>query len=245
MDQMCWVSPADQAGNVDNLISRVERLEELLAQLLSGNVSASQLSDITPNAGVLQNMVATSSNAAGGWITDGTFTGVGISTLGWQMADGNTYPIVQMVDGVLQYGFNQAGGTTGSASTSVWGQDSIASKTLNSTPTSYPLNLTITQTGRYLVGIDAIFHRDSHTGQAWASAWMFTETGAMSSNPIFNALWADDTLSSLLDMRGSSVQLVAVTQAPATFSVNSYRASSGGAVILDVAQCWFYRIDDL
>lgn len=120
--EMCWVSPADQAGTIDNLMSRVAKLEETIALLTGGDVSANQLADITPKAGVLTDLTAVSSNAAGGWITDGSFTGVAISTLGWKMSDGNSYPIVQMVDGVLQYGFKASGGVGGASSVASTGQ---------------------------------------------------------------------------------------------------------------------------
>jgi hypothetical protein len=113
MDAMCWVSPADEKGNIDNLSTRVARLEEIIALLTGMDISALQLSDITAKAGVLQNLAATASNAAGGWTTSGTFTGTAISTLGWKMSDGNEFPIVTMVDGVLQFGFGRNGQVAG------------------------------------------------------------------------------------------------------------------------------------
>jgi len=64
--QICNVSPSDSAGTIDNLKQRVEKLENTVAQILSGNVEALQLSDIA---------------ASLGWVTDVTYLGTDGFTL--------------------------------------------------------------------------------------------------------------------------------------------------------------------
>ena len=61
---VCNVTPSDMAGQVDNLISRIESLEQSVSELSAANVSANQLSDLSQDAG---------------WITGVTFMG----TEGW------------------------------------------------------------------------------------------------------------------------------------------------------------------
>ena len=61
---VCNVTPSDMAGQGDNLISRIESLEQSVSELSAANVSANQLSDLAQDAG---------------WITGVTFMG----TEGW------------------------------------------------------------------------------------------------------------------------------------------------------------------
>lgn len=73
---ICSVSPSDLAGQVDNLLSRIDDLEQTVAELLSQNVSANQLSDLSRQAG---------------WLTGVTYLGVE----GWtQTAAGTLIPPV-------------------------------------------------------------------------------------------------------------------------------------------------------
>lgn len=111
---LCLVSPSDQAGMIDNLVSRVAYLEQVVSLILGHDITAGTLSEITDQLGTVTN--ATLINAANGWTTDGTFSGVAISTLGWVMADGNTYPIVSVnPDGSLNFGFSTTGAIAGQA----------------------------------------------------------------------------------------------------------------------------------
>ena len=71
---ICAVSPSDMVGQVDNLLSRIEALEQAVAELQSQNVSAIQLSDLSQS---------------GGWLYDVTYLGMP----GWtQTAAGTLIP---------------------------------------------------------------------------------------------------------------------------------------------------------
>jgi len=71
---VCVTSPSDQAGQIDNILTRLEELEKTVAQLASQNISANQLSDISQSVG---------------WVYDVTYMG----TEGWiQTAAGSLIP---------------------------------------------------------------------------------------------------------------------------------------------------------
>jgi len=53
---VCNVSPSDIAANVNNLLERVQKLENTVAQILSGNVEATQLSDLSSDLGWIFNI---------------------------------------------------------------------------------------------------------------------------------------------------------------------------------------------
>jgi len=65
---ICTTSPTDLQGQVDNLVSRVEELEKTVSQILGGNISVTQLSDISPSIG---------------WVYDVTYMG----TPGWTQTE--------------------------------------------------------------------------------------------------------------------------------------------------------------
>lgn len=49
----CSVTPADQAGNLDNILSRLTAIETILSQLLGTDITAIQLSDISQDLGTI------------------------------------------------------------------------------------------------------------------------------------------------------------------------------------------------
>lgn len=67
----CPVSPSDMAGQIDNLLSRIEQLEQDMAEVKAQNTLAIQLSDFA--------------NAAG-WIEDVTYLGIS----GWTQTPAGT-----------------------------------------------------------------------------------------------------------------------------------------------------------
>jgi len=68
---ICNISPSDQAGQVDNLVTRIEKLEQTVAELVAADISANQLSDLSQQAG---------------WITGVTYLG----TEGWTQTPAGT-----------------------------------------------------------------------------------------------------------------------------------------------------------
>lgn len=115
---ICSITPSDQAGQIDNILSRLEALEKAIAELQAQNIGATQLSDIAQDAGWLYNVTYMGTP---GWTQTSSGTlippaGVSLSSLGLLMSDGNPYQIVSMdSDGVLQFGFTPQGGTSGSS----------------------------------------------------------------------------------------------------------------------------------
>lgn len=117
VNSLCMISPSDEVGIVGNLISRIEELEKVVSQLMSANVTAGQLSDLSQQVG---------------WVYDVTFMGVpgwtqteagtlippagfSLSNIGFTLSDGNTYQGVSFdSDGVLQLGFTASGNVSGS-----------------------------------------------------------------------------------------------------------------------------------
>jgi hypothetical protein len=104
---VCWVDPADQAGQIEGLLERVARIEEVLSLLCGMDITAIELEDIASQAGVLSGAAATISNASLGWTnTIPPPAGMSLSTLGYTMSDGSSFPVVVMDEnGVLQFGF--------------------------------------------------------------------------------------------------------------------------------------------
>lgn len=58
---ICDASPMDMQANIDNILTRLTALEDVVAQILSGDVDAVQLSDISTSAG---------------WLYDVTYMGI-------------------------------------------------------------------------------------------------------------------------------------------------------------------------
>lgn len=106
----CWVSPSDQAGQIDNILDRLKKVEDLVALLTGANLSVGQLSELSEQVG----WVTVDYLGQPGWIQTeyGTLIpppGFSILGSGFTLSDGNVYTAVVMDEnGVLQYGF---GGT--------------------------------------------------------------------------------------------------------------------------------------
>ncbi len=113
---VCALTPSDQAQVVDNLIARIESLETAVMQLLTANIKANQLSDLSQQVGWVGNITYMGQP---GWTQTeyGTLippAGMSLSSLGILMSDGNSYQAVVMDEnGVLQFGFTTAGQVTG------------------------------------------------------------------------------------------------------------------------------------
>lgn len=75
---VCNVSPSDIAANVNNLLERVQKLENTVAQILSGNVEATQLSDLSSDLGWIFNVTYLGED---GWTQ--TPSGTLIPPTGW------------------------------------------------------------------------------------------------------------------------------------------------------------------
>lgn len=107
---ICEVSPSDLAGQVDNLVSRVEALEDLVGLLTGANVNAGELSELSQQVGWVGGVTYM---GVEGWIQTEYGTLIpppGFSLLGngVTLSDGNTYQAVVMDEnGVLQFGFGQ------------------------------------------------------------------------------------------------------------------------------------------
>jgi hypothetical protein len=115
---VCSISPSDMAGQIDNLLERIEALEQAVAELTAANITATQLSDISENGGWIYNVTYMGIE---GWIQtpNGTLippSGVSLSTLGLLTSTGQQFPIVSMdSDGVLQFGLADDGTVSGGA----------------------------------------------------------------------------------------------------------------------------------
>lgn len=127
---LCTISTSDTVGLIDNLLVRMQNLERVLELLTGMNISTSSIDQISANLGTMTN--ATIINAARGWTTAGTFTGVAISTLGWTMSDGCSFPIVTVdEEGVLQFGLSDCGEVVG-AGPELWSNSKSATLWTNS-----------------------------------------------------------------------------------------------------------------
>ena len=105
---VCWTGGADESATILSLTERVTQLEEKMAQMFGADWETAELSNGTSQLG---------------WITGVTYMGVpgwtqteygtlippagfSLSTVGFTMSDGSTWPAVVMDEnGVLQYGF--------------------------------------------------------------------------------------------------------------------------------------------
>ena len=113
---VCAISPSDLVGTVDNLITRIERIEQILMQIASANVWANQLSDLSQQVGWLGGITYM---GVPGWTQTeyGTLIpppGFTLLGNGITLSDGNTYSAVVMDEnGVLQFGFTPIGAVEG------------------------------------------------------------------------------------------------------------------------------------
>lgn len=119
----CAISPSDLVAINENWLSRIEALEKAVSTLLAVNVSAGQLSDISQQIGVVENV--TYMGVAGWTQTEaGTLippAGWSLTTSGFLMSDGNVYQGVSVdSDGVIQFGFTQ-NGTIAGTMPDLWG----------------------------------------------------------------------------------------------------------------------------
>lgn len=116
---ICSISPSDMAGSIDNIMERLETLENIVSQMLGYDITANQISDITDVLGWINNVTYMGTT---GWTL--TPAGTLIPPPGWTflgsgltLSDGNTYSAVLVdSDGVLQYGFTTEGQVTGNSS---------------------------------------------------------------------------------------------------------------------------------
>lgn len=77
---ICWVSPADMAGQINNLLTRVAQLESVLNQLLGVDITAIDAADIAPGLGTI---------IGGVWVSSGDTAVLSASMAEWA---GTTLP---------------------------------------------------------------------------------------------------------------------------------------------------------
>jgi hypothetical protein len=109
-NSVCAISPSDLVGTIDNLISRIEKLESTLSQVLGANLHSETLSELSQQVGWVYGVEYM---GVPGWIQTeyGTLIpppGFTLSNGGLTLSDGSTYQAVVMDEnGVLQFGFGQ------------------------------------------------------------------------------------------------------------------------------------------
>lgn len=119
---ICTISPEDTTAVLGNLISRIEKLEFNLSQILGANLHANQLSDLSSQVGWVYNVEYM---GVPGWIQTeyGTLippAGFTMSTSGIQLFNSCTgefedyQAVVMDSDGVLRWGASTAGNLCGS-----------------------------------------------------------------------------------------------------------------------------------
>jgi hypothetical protein len=107
---ICAISPSDLVGTIDNLITRIEKLESTLSQVLGANLHAETLSELSQQVGWVYGVEYMGIE---GWIQTeyGTLIpppGFTIASGGITLSDGSTYQAVVMDEnGVLQFGFGE------------------------------------------------------------------------------------------------------------------------------------------
>lgn len=118
---MCEINPEDEKAIIGNLLSRLEKAEFALSQILGMNVAASNLSDISNYAGWIYGVEYM---GVPGWIqtTSGTLIpppGFTLSQSGFQMFNTCTgeyedyHGVSTDSDGVIQFGFQANGQVSG------------------------------------------------------------------------------------------------------------------------------------
>jgi hypothetical protein len=117
---VCAISPSDLVGYTGNALNRIKELEQRVAELEAGNVTANQLSDLAQQIG----WASVTYLGQPGWTQ--TEYGTLIPPAGWSflgagmtLSDGNVYQgVFYDEDGVLQFGFNKTTGTVTGANVS-------------------------------------------------------------------------------------------------------------------------------
>jgi hypothetical protein len=115
---VCAISPSDTVGVLNNFLTRIEKLEEIMMQIASANVLAGQISEISQQIGWMYGIEylgqpGWAQTSYGTLVPPPGFTLLGA---GLTLSDGNTYQAVYYDEnGVLQFGFTSpesAGGTS-------------------------------------------------------------------------------------------------------------------------------------
>ena len=190
---VCSVTPSDQAGQIDNILSRLDAIEQAIRELQSQNISATQLSDIAASAGWIYDVTYMGTP---GWTQTPAGTlippvGTSLSTLGLLMSDGNPYQFVSVdSDGVLQFGTAPSGGSSGggggaslSGGAYLYNDSSIPNTSGGTTEDPYEnvsnpdvtvnaSSLTINKAGLYYVGWDFLSYRPFSTSAVGVQAWL-------------------------------------------------------------------------
>ena len=209
---VCWTDPADMAGQVNSLMERVTKLEQILSLLCGMDITAAQLSDITSSAGTLTDMMAILSNINGGWVSEGTFTGTAISTLGWPFFNSCTgemesWPVVTMQDGVMQFGLSETGQACGeqveywngggAAAAAATVDYAVTKRTVSVVPADnrfYESSRGITITASAASGIEtAASFTVSQAGIYWVHAYSLPATISGSGNATLALTFTDPT----------------------------------------------------
>jgi hypothetical protein len=155
---VCTISPSDLVGTIDNIITRMEKIETALMSILGANLHSGTLSELSQQVGWVYGVEYM---GVEGWIQTeyGTLippAGFTIANGGLTLSDGNTYQAVVMDEnGVLQFGFTPQGEVTGA---SVTGSSYlIAQATTNTLTTSRPTLAALHSAGTGIELVDSGF----------------------------------------------------------------------------------------
>jgi hypothetical protein len=161
---ICAISPSDLVGTIDNLISRIEKLESTLMQVLGANLHAETLSELSQQVGWVYGVEYMGIE---GWIQTeyGTLIpppGFTIASGGLTLSDGSTYQAVVMDEnGVLQFGFGEttSDGTFNAVTgASVTGSSYLIAQPTTNTLTSFrPTLSTVHSAGTGIAVVDSGF----------------------------------------------------------------------------------------
>jgi hypothetical protein len=175
---VCAISPSDTVGVLNNFLSRIEKIEEILMQIASANVLAGQLSELSQQVGWLYGVEYM---GIPGWTQTeyGTLippAGFSLLGSGITLSDGSTYQAVVMDEnGVLQYGFGQT--ASDGTFTPVTGA-MASSSNLAILSTNDPIQATTTtNASSFTTLITADYDPTSLVDITSASQFTFRETG--------------------------------------------------------------------
>jgi hypothetical protein len=156
---VCAISPSDTVGVLNNFLTRIEKLEEIMMQIASANVLAGQISEISQQIGWMYGIEylgqpGWAQTSYGTLVPPPGFTLLGA---GLTLSDGNTYQAVYYDEnGVLQFGFETGG--TGIAGASVTGSSYLIAQPTTNTLTSFrPTLATIHSAGTGIAVVDSGF----------------------------------------------------------------------------------------